>query len=82
MHCAVSCWILVEHGNREWASDRKERVIWLKHDIHSHGVPRWTPLGSPWFFLKNQGQEGKINLFQRYVPVEDGWILCQNSQMA
>jgi hypothetical protein len=32
MHCTVSCWILEEHGDREWVSNGG--LIWLKHDIY------------------------------------------------
>jgi hypothetical protein len=33
MHCAVSCWMLGEHGEREWESDGGEGLLWSKHDI-------------------------------------------------
>jgi hypothetical protein len=28
IHCSVSCWILVEHGDREWVSNGGEGLIW------------------------------------------------------
>jgi hypothetical protein len=32
MDCTVSCWILGEHGDREWVVT--EGLIWLKHNIY------------------------------------------------
>jgi hypothetical protein len=28
MHYTVSCWILVEHGDRRWVSKEEERLMW------------------------------------------------------
>jgi hypothetical protein len=44
MYCAVSCWILGEHGDREWVS-KGGGAIWLKHDIYGPKVPRQNLLG-------------------------------------
>jgi hypothetical protein len=32
----VSCWILGEHGDREWVSNGRRGLIWLKHDIYEN----------------------------------------------
>jgi hypothetical protein len=75
MHCTVSCWILVEPGDREWVSNGGEGLIWEKHDVYRPEVPRQNPLELlvyTYFFL-NEWQEGKRKLFQGWVPVGDGW---------
>jgi hypothetical protein len=40
MHCAVSCWMLGERGNREWVRNRGEGLIWLRHNMFRPEVPR------------------------------------------
>jgi hypothetical protein len=71
MCCTVSCWILRDHGNREWISNFEEEVNLIKAQY----TQTWSNnLKPPWtinihLILKNEGQEGKINLFLRWLPV-------------
>jgi hypothetical protein len=44
MYSTVSCWILGEHGNREWVSNGGEGIQ-LKHDIYRPEVPKPNLLG-------------------------------------
>jgi hypothetical protein len=61
MHCTVSCWILGEYGDREWVSNGE--LIWLKHEVYRSEVLRRTHLDYQYTVLKNEGQEGKRDLF-------------------
>jgi hypothetical protein len=60
MHHTVSCWILGEHGDREWVSNTGEMVNLIK----AWSIQNWsTKTKLPWAInalnLKNEGQERK-----------------------
>jgi hypothetical protein len=59
MHYTVSYWILGEYGDREWVSNRRKGLIWLKHDIYRPGVPRWNPLGHQYTHNKRKKMKDK-----------------------
>jgi hypothetical protein len=55
MHCTVICWLLGDHGDRQWESNEGEIVNLIKHDIYKPEVPRQNSLGLSIYTLKNEG---------------------------
>jgi hypothetical protein len=50
-----------------------EGLICLKYDIYISEMPSQNPLGLSIHLKKNEGQEGKIGLFQGWVPGVGRW---------
>jgi hypothetical protein len=42
------------------------------YDIHMHEIPRWNTLEKSLYTSKNEGQEGKTDSVQRWVPAGEG----------
>jgi hypothetical protein len=73
MYCTVSCWVLGEHGDREWISNRGCVLIWLKHNRYRPEVPRQNPLDYQ-HILKRKWRQGGNGSFLGWVSVGDGWV--------
>jgi hypothetical protein len=71
MHCIVSCWILREHGDREWVSNRWTGLIkaWYIQTWSAKVKLPWTI--NTHFKKKKKGE--KKGLFHGQVPVGDEW---------
>jgi hypothetical protein len=71
LNCTVDWWILGEYGDGEWVSNGVEDNLIKAHWIHAWS----TNMKTHWtinIHLKNEGQDGKVGLFQEMVKVGGG----------
>jgi hypothetical protein len=80
MHCTVNCWILGEHGDREWVGNGREGVNLIKAwyvYIHRPEVQRQNPLRL-WIYTsfkikKKERWEGKVDFKRSHHEKINVW---------